>query len=72
MSETTSDELSALLHEQRRFEPPPELAAAANAQPEIYERAAKDPIGFWEEAAHHLSWGEPWTTALEWDLPYAC
>ncbi len=71
MSETTSDELSALLHEQRRFEPPPDLAASANAQPEIYERAAKDPVGFWEEEARRLAWGEPWTTALEWELPYA-
>jgi len=74
MSDATpavSPELSALLHEKRRFEPPEALAAAANAQPEIYARAAQDPIAFWEEAARRLTWGEPWTTALEWKLPFA-
>ena len=70
-SAAVSHELSALLHERRRFEPPAELAAAANAQPDIYERAGRDPIAFWEEQARRLTWGEPWTTPLEWDLPFA-
>jgi acetyl-CoA synthetase len=68
---TVSPELSALLHENRRFEAPRDLAKAANAQPEIYERAARDPVGFWEELARRLTWGEPWTEALQWELPYA-
>src|SRR5664280_298243 len=37
---THDSALSALLHETRQFEPAPELAAAANAQPDIYARAA--------------------------------
>jgi acetyl-CoA synthetase len=66
-----SSELSALLHEARRFEPPAEFAAAAVAQPDIYDRAAADPIVFWEEQARRLTWAEPWKRAMEWDLPFA-
>jgi acetyl-CoA synthetase len=71
MSETTEQSLSALLHETRRFEPPADFAAKANAQPGIYEAAASDPVGFWEEQARHLTWGEGWRKALEWDVPFA-
>ncbi len=66
-----SQELSALLRENRRFEPSPEFTAAAVAQPGIYEQAAADPVAFWEEQARRLTWAEPWTKALEWDLPFA-
>jgi acetyl-CoA synthetase len=66
-----SSELSALLHEERRFEPTPEFAAAAVARPGIYDQAAADPVAFWEEQARRLSWAEPWTEALEWNLPFA-
>src|SRR5579875_1440609 len=67
----TSDALSALLHENRRSSPPPDFAADANATPGIYAEAAADPVGFWEEQARRLTWAEPWTQALEWDLPFA-
>ena len=43
--------LSALLQEHRRFEPPADLAARANAQPGIYEEASADPPGWWAEQA---------------------
>ena len=66
-----SQELSALLKENRRFAPPAEFAAQANAQPGIYADAATDPVAFWEEQARHLTWAEPWHTALEWNLPFA-
>ena len=71
MTDTTGEELSALLHENRRFPPPPEFAAAAIAQPEIYERADSDRIAFWDEQARRLTWAQPWHTALEWEMPYA-
>jgi acetyl-CoA synthetase len=64
-------ELSVLLHENRRFDPPAGLAAEANAQAGIHERGARDPLGFWEEQARFLDWDEPWTRVLDWDLPYA-
>ncbi|MDA8047609.1 MAG: acetate--CoA ligase [Actinomycetota bacterium] len=66
-----STELSALLREERRFDPPAAFAAAAVAQPGIYERAAADPVSFWEDQARRLSWAEPWKQALEWDLPFS-
>jgi len=62
--------LSALLHESRRFEPPPALAAGANARPGIYEAAA-DPEAWWAGQAEELIWDRHWDTVLEWDLPYA-
>jgi acetyl-CoA synthetase len=71
MSETHEEGLSALLHETRTFPPPADLAAQANAQPGIYAEADKDRIGFWEEQARALTWAQPWSTALVWDIPFA-
>jgi len=71
MTDPKIEELSALLHENRRFPPSPEFAAAAVAQPGIYEHAASDPVAFWEEQARRLTWAQPWHAALEWEMPYA-
>jgi acetyl-CoA synthetase len=71
MTEPSGESLSALLHESRRFPPPRDFAEAANAQEEIYARAAGDSVSFWEGEARALSWGEPWSEALRWDLPFA-
>ena len=71
MTEAATPDLSALLHEHRRFEPPADFVAQANAKPEIYDRANADPVGFWEEEARRLQWDTPWTTPLEWNLPFA-
>ena len=64
-------ELSALLHETRRFPPSAEFSAAANAQPEIYDHAAKDRLGFWAEQAGYLTWDRPWESELSWNPPFA-
>ncbi|MGA8845128.1 MAG: AMP-binding protein, partial [Nocardioides sp.] len=65
-----SDEtLSNLLKEDRRFEPPAELAANANLTEEAYERAAADREGFWDEQAERLSWDTRWDRVLDWDNP---
>jgi acetyl-CoA synthetase len=71
VSEDADETLSALHHELRRFPPPPDLAASANAQPGIYQGAAADPLAFWAEQARRLTWAEPWNQVLEWDLPFA-
>jgi acetyl-CoA synthetase len=63
--------LSAMLHETRHFDPPPEFAAQANAKPGIYEEAASDPVGWWEAQAERLQWDARWETVLEWELPFA-
>ena len=68
---TGSPELSVLLHETKRFDPPADLATTANAQPEIYERARADRLGFWESQANFLSWDRKWDEVLEWELPHA-
>ena len=65
------DTLSALFNESRRFAPPPDLAAAANAQPGVYEEAAADPEAWWEAQAETLTWAKRWDKVLEWDLPFA-
>ncbi|HID60368.1 MAG TPA: acetyl-coenzyme A synthetase, partial [Hadesarchaea archaeon] len=37
----------------------------------IYEKAAKDPVKFWEErAAEGLEWYKKWDEAYRWDPPY--
>ncbi len=63
--------LSNLLHENRRFSPPSDLAAAANAKADLYDRATADRLGFWEEQARRLDWDKPWDTVLEWKAPFA-
>ncbi len=65
-------EIDALLHEDRRFPPPPALQRAANINdPGIYDRAARDPEGFWAGFARELEWMRPWDTVLQWKSPHA-
>jgi acetyl-CoA synthetase len=67
--ETSSQNIDTLLLEERRFPPPPEFAAQANAQPSIYDEGWE---AFWErEGRERVSWFEPFETLLEWNLPYA-
>ncbi|HEY1466400.1 MAG TPA: acetate--CoA ligase, partial [Acidimicrobiales bacterium] len=63
--------LSALLHEGRRFDPPEDFVAQANARPGIYDEADADPLSWWEEQARSLEWAEPWTEVLDWKVPFA-
>src|SRR3954470_231445 len=63
--------LDALLHENRRFDPPDDLARDANAQPALYDEGARDRIAFWEKQAEWLRWETHWHTALEWEAPFA-
>jgi acetyl-CoA synthetase len=68
----SNETLSNLLNEERRFEPPAQLAAAANVTAEAYGRAAADRLAFWEEQARRLAWAEPWGEVLDWsDRPFA-
>ncbi|TMK61663.1 MAG: acetyl-coenzyme A synthetase, partial [Actinobacteria bacterium] len=58
-----------MLLEERRYPPPEDFAAQANAQPEIYERDWEE---FWEtEGRERLTWFEPFSKLYEWELPYA-
>ena len=60
-----SQAIENLFHEDRRFPPPADLAADANAQPEIYERAAADRLAFWADEARKLVWRRPFEQVLD-------
>jgi acetyl-CoA synthetase len=72
MPSPSDKNLSALLDERRIFPPSEEFKEHANwNDPEIYDRAAKDPEKFWATEAKNLDWFEPWHTVLEWNAPWA-
>ena len=61
--------IETIFTEERRYPPPPEFAALAVAQPDIYEREFEE---FWEsEGRERVTWFEPFTKLYEWELPYA-
>jgi acetyl-CoA synthetase len=61
--------IETILTEERRYPPPADFAAQANARGDIYERDWEE---FWEtEARERISWFEPFTQLFEWDPPYA-
>jgi acetyl-CoA synthetase len=68
---SAGETLSNLLSETRRFDPPADLADAANVKADAYEAAAKDRLAFWETQARRLAWAKPWDTTLDWELPFA-
>ena len=64
-----SQAIDTLFLEERRYEPPADFAAQANAQPEIYERGFEE---FWETEGRELvTWFEPFSELYEWKPPYA-
>lgn len=64
-------EAEARLVENRVYPPSAAFAAQANVGPDVYARAAADPVAFWEEAARRLDWAQDWHTAHEWAPPVA-
>ncbi len=67
----SAESIEALSHEDRRFAPPSDFAANANAQPGIYEDAERDYLEFWASWARKLEWMKPFTKVLEWNEPFA-
>ena len=65
----TDEALSNLLHEDRRFPPPADLAANANVTAETYAEAEADFEGFWAKQAKRLSWQTEPTQVLDWSNP---
>ena len=65
-----SDEaLSNLLHEDRRFPPPEDLAASANVTEATYDQAIADVDAFWAEQAKRISWDAEPREVLDWSNP---
>jgi acetyl-CoA synthetase len=72
MPNNEQDRLSALLQENRLFPPPEKFREQANANDEeIYDRAGRDPEGFWEAEARKLDWFATWHKVCEWNAPWA-
>ena len=62
--------ISALLSEERVFEPSEAFRAQAVIQdPAIYEQAEADPEAFWAEQAERIDWDQKWDRVLDWDNP---
>jgi acetyl-CoA synthetase len=66
-----SEALSNLGSENRTFAPTEAFASQANAKQEIYERADRDYLAFWEEQANNLHWHRKWDRVLDWQSPFA-
>jgi acetyl-CoA synthetase len=65
----TDQTIDTLFLEERRYPPPADFAAQANARPDIYDIPYEE---FWErEGRERVTWFEPFTSLLEWELPYA-
>jgi acetyl-CoA synthetase len=65
----SEETLSNLLKEDRRFEPPAEIAEHANLKEDAYARAREDREAFWAEQAERLDWDQKWDRVLDWDDP---
>lgn len=65
----SNETLANLAHENRRFEPPKELAENANVTAAAYDEADADPEAFWEKAAERITWETKWNRVLDWDNP---
>lgn len=75
MSDPTKD-ITSMLKEGRIFPTNESFSQQAHIKSmaeyeEIYQRAAKDPEGFWSEIAQDLEWFKPWEKVLDWQLPFA-
>ena len=65
-------EIENLLAERRTFPPDAAFQAQANAGPDLYAEAERDPVGFWARIARErISWSRPFEETLEWELPFA-
>jgi acetyl-CoA synthetase len=61
--------LSNLMHEERHFDPPAELAENANVKADAYDEADRDRLAFWGKQAERITWAEPFTDVLDWSNP---
>ena len=70
MSDNQDPEISALLHEDRVFEPPADFRATAIVRDSSpYDEAERDPEAFWAKFASELEWSRKWTKVLDWSNP---
>jgi acetyl-CoA synthetase len=69
VTDARTQAIETMLDEGRRYPPPRDFSAQANAQPGIYERDFEQ---LWEqEGRERVSWFQQFTKLYEWDPPYA-
>ena len=67
-----SNEIDALLTENRKFAPAADFRSAAHvSNDDMRKRAEKDPEAYWAEQASQLSWFRKWDKVLDWKPPHA-
>ncbi len=76
MASEDSTHFDVTLSETRKFVPSSDFSARAAVKSEqeyeaLYQRADKDPEGFWSECAKNLDWFKPFDKVLEWKFPFA-
>ncbi len=70
MPQSNDPEISALLHEDRVFDSPPQFRATAHVRDNTpYEEAENDPEAFWARFAAELEWSRKWSQVLDWSNP---
>ena len=72
----THTSIDSVLHEQRKFECPPEFAAKAHCKSlaeyeALYKESIEEPEKFWARAAENLHWFKKWDKVVEWNAPWA-
>jgi acetyl-CoA synthetase len=68
--------IDSSLHEDRRFECPPEFARRAHIKnlgeyERLYRESIDHPDKFWARIAGELHWFKKWDSVLEWQCPWA-
>ena len=68
--------VASVMQEDRVFPPPAEFSARARIGSledyrRLYDAAARDPEGFWDERARQLPWIKPYDRVLDWQPPAA-
>jgi acetyl-CoA synthetase len=76
MSSPATSNITSVLKETRQFPPPPDFVSRARIKnaaeyEKLWERARRDPDGFWAEQAESLSWSRKWDRVLVWNEPHA-
>jgi len=76
MPEEPMQEFDPHVLDEKPVPPPEQFSKKARVKSldeyrKIYERAQKDPVGFWAEQAQMLDWFETPQCVLEWDPPHA-
>jgi len=67
----SGDSIENLGNESRLFPPSAQFVAQANFKADIYTTADADRLAFWETQARELTWDQPWSSVLDWQVPYA-